>query len=139
MAGEDEDFAADLALAIARLARNLTAPGKLLTPGAVALLADLEQGGPAAPAVLACRAGVSAPTMTRQIARLEAAGMVSREPHPADGRQVVLSLTDAGRVALRQGRHDPWLSARLRALAPADRELLRGALPALRRLYPPAA
>jgi DNA-binding MarR family transcriptional regulator len=135
MAGEEPEFSGELALAITRLARHLTA-GKLLTPGAIAILADLEQGGPARPMELACRAGVSAPTMTRQVARLEGARLIARQPDSADKRQIFLSLTNEGRLALRQGRHDPWLSARLAALSPEDLELIRQAVPALTRLYP---
>jgi DNA-binding MarR family transcriptional regulator len=74
--------------------------------------------------------------MTRTVNCLEADGYVERRPHETDGRQVVVSLTDAGRAAVladRQ-RRDAWLSRRLSELTPAERATLRDAAPILARL-----
>lgn len=41
--------------------------------------------------------GLATPTVTRAATRMEAAGLLRREPHPSDGRLVRLVLTDRGR------------------------------------------
>ncbi|MEA9984777.1 MULTISPECIES: MarR family winged helix-turn-helix transcriptional regulator [Subtercola] len=43
-------------------------------------------------------------TMTTEIRRLEAAGLVVREPDPADRRAVLVTATAAGRVAIERHR-----------------------------------
>ena len=56
---------------------------------------------------------VQPPSMTRTVNCLESDGYVERRPHETDGRQVVVSITDAGRAAVladRQ-RRDAWLSS----------------------------
>ena len=79
---------------------------------------------------------VQPPSMTRTVNCLEGDGYVVRRPHDTDGRQVVVSLTDAGRAAVladRQ-RRDAWLSQQLSRLTPAERATLREAAPILARL-----
>ncbi|WP_103939443.1 MarR family winged helix-turn-helix transcriptional regulator [Thermomonospora echinospora] len=62
------------------------------------LLADAP--GPLRPGELAVRLAVEAPHVTRQLQRLEKAGMVERVPDPRDGRAHRVRLTDAGRAAV---------------------------------------
>lgn len=50
---------------------------------------------------LAEEVGSSAPTVTRMLTALERAGLVARTPSPEDRRGVCVSLTPAGREALR--------------------------------------
>lgn len=45
---------------------------------------------------------LSQPALSRLVDRLADRGLVRREPDPADGRGVLLSLTDAGRALQRQ-------------------------------------
>jgi DNA-binding MarR family transcriptional regulator len=45
---------------------------------------------------------LSQPALSRLVDRLAERGLVERRPDPADGRCVLLSLSDAGRVAQRQ-------------------------------------
>jgi DNA-binding MarR family transcriptional regulator len=74
--------------------------------------------------------------MTRTVNCLETGGYVVRRPHETDGRQVVVSITDAGRAAVladRQ-RRDAWLAQRLGDLTPDERATLREAAPILARL-----
>jgi MarR family transcriptional regulator, organic hydroperoxide resistance regulator len=47
--------------------------------------------------VLATRIGVEVPTIVRTVSRMEAAGLLRREPDPADGRRVIVRLTPRGR------------------------------------------
>lgn len=49
------------------------------------------------PGEVARRLGLSTPTVTRAATRMEAAGLLTREPHPSDRRLVRLCLTDRGR------------------------------------------
>jgi DNA-binding MarR family transcriptional regulator len=78
--------------------------------------------------------------MGATVAALEAQGLVAGAPDPADGRQTLLSLTEAGRLfvddarAARQG----WLTQAIAArLTPAEQDELARALPLLRRLAEP--
>ncbi len=49
------------------------------------------------PGEVARRLGLATPTVTRAATRMEAAGLLRREPHPGDRRLVRLRLTDRGR------------------------------------------
>jgi MarR family transcriptional regulator, organic hydroperoxide resistance regulator len=49
------------------------------------------------PGEIARQLGLATPTVTRAATRMEAAGLLRREPHPTDRRLVRLHLTDRGR------------------------------------------
>jgi DNA-binding MarR family transcriptional regulator len=49
------------------------------------------------PGEIARRLGLSTPTVTRATSRMEAAGLLRREPHPTDRRMVLVRLTSRGR------------------------------------------
>jgi DNA-binding MarR family transcriptional regulator len=51
---------------------------------------------------------------------------VERQEHPTDRRQVLISLTDEGRTAVKETRRrrDRWLAQRLSELEPEDRQTL---------------
>ena len=49
------------------------------------------------PGEIARRLGLATPTVTRAATRMEAAGLLRREPHPGDRRLVRLRLTERGR------------------------------------------
>jgi DNA-binding MarR family transcriptional regulator len=53
---------------------------------------------------LAPRLGMSRPSMSRLVRRLERKALVSAAPDPSDGRAVILSSTPTGRRALRDTR-----------------------------------
>ena len=67
--------------------------------------------------------------MTRVVVALEAKGLVTRTPHPTDGRQVVIDLTPAASQLLdaEARAREAWLSGRLQQLSPQEREVLRDA------------
>jgi DNA-binding MarR family transcriptional regulator len=67
------------------------------------LLSSLS-GGPRRITELADLEGHAQPTMTLLVKRLEQRGWVARRRDPADGRVVLVSLTDAGTVALEEVR-----------------------------------
>jgi DNA-binding MarR family transcriptional regulator len=64
-------------------------------------LALLDRGGPTTPGALAKVEQISPQSMGATLAALEARGLVERQADPADGRRVVMSITDAGTAALR--------------------------------------
>jgi DNA-binding MarR family transcriptional regulator len=74
--------------------------------------------------------------MTRTIASLEVLGLVRRRPHPSDGRQVLVALTDEGKATLLadRRRRDAWLACALAELTPDERGVLAAAAPLLERL-----
>lgn len=100
-------------------------------------LADLAHAGSLSIAALAESRGVTHQSMRLVVARLEQAQLIERTPDPADGRSVLMSLTDAGWDAARQDRQirSRWLAqaieSRLSAKEQAD---LGRALPLLLRL-----
>jgi DNA-binding MarR family transcriptional regulator len=136
-------LAEDLRISIARLSRRLRA---LRGPGGggagdlsitqFAALAAIERRGSMTPRELADHEKVQPPSMTRVIAFLEERGLVERRPHPTDGRQVVLTATDAGHDVLAAARREKeaWLSRRLEELTPEEREILRRAAPILDKI-----
>ena len=102
----------------------------------LAALAALEKHPAMTPSELAEHEKVQPPSITRVIASLEERGLIQRMPHSTDRRQVVLSVTDQGRDVVRRLRQlrEAWLAQRLRELSPAERAVLREALPILEKL-----
>jgi DNA-binding MarR family transcriptional regulator len=71
------------------------------------------------------------------VAALEAAGLVSGAPDPADGRQTILSLTDACRKRIQEGRaaRQDWLTRTIQArLSTREQEDLAASVELLKRL-----
>ena len=130
--------ASALRLAVMRLARRLRGErsDSSLTISQIAALSTLERSGPLTPRELAAAERVQPPSMTRVVASLEAAGLVTRTDHPSDGRQVLLAASPAGAAILREDRRrrDAWLAQRLRDLPREDLEVLRRAAVVLERL-----
>ena len=60
--------------------------------------------------------------MTRTTSCLVDLGLIARTPDPNDGRQVILSLTPAGRTTLGRVREqrDAWMIERFASLSPED-------------------
>ena len=85
---------------------------------------------------LAARERMSAPGMSKYVARLEAAGLVERAPVGADRRRIGLTVTEAGERVLRsvKSRRTAWLAARLRELDPGQVEAIDAAIEPLTAL-----
>jgi DNA-binding MarR family transcriptional regulator len=79
------------------------------------------------PGALAIRERVRPPSMTRVIASLAELGFVDRVAHPDDGRQVLVSISEAGSELMEAERQasQEWLTQRLETLGVADRDTLR--------------
>jgi DNA-binding MarR family transcriptional regulator len=132
------DLVAALRPAVLRLGRRLRYQkiDSTLTQSQQAALSSIARRGPLTPGELADIEKVQPPSMTRVVAALEAAGYVSRAPHPTDGRQVVVSITEAGRALLNATRRkrDEWLAPRIAELTEEERRILRAAAPILERI-----
>lgn len=133
-ATDDEDLTQHLFVAVSRLMRSLRrATPTPLGQSAVTALATTVAVGPLRAGDLAAREGVSAPTMTRIIAALEAAGYVVRESDPADGRASLVRATADGEALITGNRSAVArvLRARVATLTAGQRAALAAALPAL--------
>src|ERR1700742_1828891 len=100
----DTALATAMRISISRLARRLRVERlglggteTVLSDIQLAALAALERHDSMTPGELAEHEKVQPPSMTRVIAVLEERGLVLRAPHPTDRRQVVLTVTTAGR------------------------------------------
>jgi DNA-binding MarR family transcriptional regulator len=74
--------------------------------------------------------------MSKVLANLEERGLVRRDQHPDDRRQVILGITDKGTELLASERRarDAWLTRHVAALSVDERDLLRRVVPILERL-----
>jgi DNA-binding MarR family transcriptional regulator len=110
--------------------------GHSLSATQLAALGAVSRHGVMTPGELAEHERVQPPSMTRVISALEDQGLLTRNPHPTDRRQVILSLTGQGERLLREERRrkEAWLAQRLAELPPEEQEILRRAAPILERL-----
>ena len=131
------ELAAQLRLAVGRLHRRIRIDGReSIPPLQLSALVTVEQHGPLRLSELARREAVTAPTMSRVLSALDEQGLVLRAPDPQDARGVLVSLSDAGAVALAEVRtHRTALVARrLARLDDAQRATLADAMPAIEAL-----
>lgn len=123
---------------ILRLNRRLrqARPVGDLTMTQVSALLSIDLSGALTPRELADVERVQPPTMTKIVAKLEERGLVQRAPHPTDGRQVILSVTPEGRgmLAAHQRAREEWLTQRIAALTPEERDAVRRAAEILDKL-----
>ena len=134
------DLAAALRALIGKLRRRLREQADVgdLTPSQMSALLRLERDGQATTSSLARAEGMRPQSMATVITALEAAGLVSGVADPTDGRRTILSLTDACRDWIREGRaaRQDWLTERLQTqLTAAELELLAAAAGLLGRLF----
>ena len=135
----DAGLASSLRVSVARLHRRLRTEDiddLGVSVGGVAVLALLYREGDRTVGQLATAERVQPPSMTRTVTCLEAEGYVERFPHPTDGRQVLVRLSDQGRelLAAERRRRDAWLTRRMRELSADERAVLRQAAPILEKL-----
>jgi DNA-binding MarR family transcriptional regulator len=96
--------------------------------------------GPVRLTTLASKEGVSQPSMTQLVQRLERAGLVSRLPDPDDGRVCLIGITEAGQALLddRKRLRRERLAALMTTLSAEEQSALwlsaRVALPLIGRL-----
>ena len=132
-------LAAELRALVGKLKRRLREQANTgdLTPSQVSVVLRLEREGPATTSNLARAEGMRPQSMATVVAALEAAGLVEGAPDPTDGRQTLMSLTDACRKMILDGRaaRQDWLSRTLQArLSAQEQDTLAGAVELLKRL-----
>jgi DNA-binding MarR family transcriptional regulator len=124
-------LAHDLRLAVMRFSRRLRNQrvDTSVTLTHLAALSTLQRHGPMSPGELAAHERVQPPSMTRVVVALDGMGLVTRTPHPTDGRQVVIELTPAAETLLTEEARarEAWLSNQLHRLTPEQRATLREA------------
>ena len=81
-----------------------TRPGTL-SRGDIAVLGAVDADGPLRAGALAHQLHVGPPVVSRQLAELDAAGLVQRSADPVDGRAELVSITERGRRLLTDSRH----------------------------------
>jgi len=132
------EIAAELRPAILRLARNLRRDTESLgvTAHQATLLAAISSTPGLSLRELADAEGISAPSLSGHVDRLETACLIRRVRSTDDRRRVGLELTKEGRAVLRRvrARRTTWLADRLARLPDEERQDVERALPALHRL-----
>jgi len=132
------ELATELRVAVGQASRRIRAQrGEAgLTDPQFTVLAWLNKNGPMTPGQLAEAERIQPPSMTRTVNCLAEDGLVSKEPHPTDGRLVMVSLTDAGRheVVETRRRRAVWLDGVLAQMTPDERATLADAAALLRRI-----
>ncbi|WP_436493511.1 MarR family winged helix-turn-helix transcriptional regulator [Actinokineospora sp. HUAS TT18] len=127
-----------LRLAVVRLNRRLRAQrsNASITLTQLSALSCLYKRGPLSPGELAAKEGVQPPSMTRVIAALEELGYLTRSPHPHDGRQAIVAITEAGRAYVDAdiSAREAWLDRRLAELDDSEREILARAVEIIDRM-----
>lgn len=126
-----------LAQSVVRLSRRLRQERHSdLTPTQLSVLGALRTKGPLSPSAIAAHERVQPPSITRTINCLADAGLVARDPNPDDGRQIIVSISEAGEgvLASERARRDQWLAIRFAELSTAERKLLRDATDLLDRI-----
>jgi DNA-binding MarR family transcriptional regulator len=127
-------MAARLRVSATRLARLLRRQGDTgLSPSQLSALTTIEAHGPLTLGALAEHERVAPPSITNAVAKLEQAGLVSRQACASDRRVAHVSTTPAGEALLAEVRQrkDVWLAARLAQMDEGLRSRLAEALDAL--------
>ncbi len=135
-------LATGLRIVFGKLKRRLR---EQVTPGdlnwsQISVLGRLEREGSTTVTALARAEGMRTQSMGPHIAALEAAGLIRGAPDPHDGRQTILSLTDAFHdwVAKHRAAREDWLASVITAkFSPTEREVLARAVVLLDRLAEP--
>ncbi|MDQ2756922.1 MAG: MarR family winged helix-turn-helix transcriptional regulator [Actinomycetota bacterium] len=139
---ETDTVGAELLSVVARLHRFATHQAGIDVPFAqVRLLALVEESGASRVSELAALDRCTQPTMTAQVKRLEAAGLVTRVTDPSDARAVLVSTTPAGHHQLEAAREAraAAVAPYLATLEPQEHDVLAAAVPILRRLLADAS
>jgi DNA-binding MarR family transcriptional regulator len=107
-----------------------------VTEGQRSVLFVLNNNGQQTLGSLSEHERVTPPSMNRTINALVASGLVTREADARDARKVTLDLSPSGRAFVKETRRrrDAWITKRLAALTPEQRQILEQATPILQEL-----
>ena len=129
-------LASEMRLVLGQLMRRLRAEHRFsLSQGAV--LGRLDREGTKSIGDLALAERVRPQSMTQTIGDLEADGLIARQADPADGRRMLVALTDRGRQTLEADRRqrEGWLARAIAEdLSKQEQLVLAQAVELLRRL-----
>jgi DNA-binding MarR family transcriptional regulator len=129
-------LASELRMVLGHLMRRLRAEHRFsISQGAV--LGRLDREGTKSIGDLALAERVRPQSMTQTISDLEGEGLIARRPDPADGRRILVELTDQGRDTLEADRRkrEGWLARAIAEdLSPSEQQTLMEAVTLLRRL-----
>lgn len=130
------DSAGRLAFVIGQLTRRLRSAHGGLSHSLLSALVSVAKHGPLRLADLAQLELVSAPSITRLVAELEAQSLVLRTPDPADGRASLIRVTDAGLEAVTVARRvrQQIVAELFEPLSAVETAAIEAALPALERM-----
>jgi DNA-binding MarR family transcriptional regulator len=124
-------LAHELRIAVMRFSRRLRSQrvDTSVTLTHLSAMSTLRRHGAMSAGELAGHERVQPPSMTRVVGALEAMGLITRTPHPTDGRQVVIELTPAAHDLLdaEARAREAWLFERLQQLSPEERQVLEDA------------
>ncbi|WP_042937664.1 MarR family winged helix-turn-helix transcriptional regulator [Rhodococcus sp. AW25M09] len=127
----DSRLARDLSVSAMRLNRRLRLhhSSDRLPVAQLSILTTLLREGPMTTGELAARERIKPPSVSRSSHALVGEGLIHRVPHPTDGRQVVLKLTDVGTATARGeiAAREIALAEQLDELTPQQRETLAAA------------
>jgi DNA-binding MarR family transcriptional regulator len=129
-------LASELRIVLGHLMRRLRAEHRFsLSQGAV--LGRLDREGTRSIGDLAVAERVRPQSMTQTIADLESEGLIARGADPADGRRILVELTEQGRRTLAADRRqrEGWLARAIAEdLSAPEQRVLIQAVALLRRL-----
>ena len=133
----DETAVARLLTAMGQLVRRLRAEANSgeLSWSQIAIMARLEPG-PMTTADLARAESMKPQSMGAALAQMEEEGLVKRQAHPTDGRQILFALTAAGlegRYKSRLAKRE-WLLAAIAKLDKTEQQKLFSAVDVIRHL-----
>jgi DNA-binding MarR family transcriptional regulator len=128
--------ASELRVVLGQLIRRLRAEHRFsLAHGTV--LGRLDREGASSTSDLAAAERVRPQSMAQTVSELEADGLISRRPDPADGRRALLELTDKGHRTLQadRGQREGWLIHAISdGFSEQEQQVLAQAVPLLARL-----
>ncbi len=141
-AGGDNDvnalvLAENLRVAVGKFVRSVKTQANTPTTSQSETLSLLDREGPLSVAELADRRNVKHQSMRLVAVQLEAEGLISKMPNPADGRSQLLSITDKGEKVLsraREARASRIASLINDRLSAEDRQTLSDAVGIIERL-----
>ena len=133
----NETDVAEFLAAMGQLLRRLRAEAKSgeISWSQMSIMARLD-AGPMTTADLARAENMRPQSMGASLAQMEEDGLVKRQAHPTDGRQILFALTPAGiegRYRSRLAKRE-WLLASIAKLDPDEQQALLAAVPVVRHL-----
>jgi DNA-binding MarR family transcriptional regulator len=128
----------ELTTAVGQLLRRLRSEtgSNELNLSQLSALARLDRHDAMTTADLARAESMKPQSMGAILSGLEQEGLVKREPHPSDGRQILFAMTAEGAEVRRKRGivKREWLLAAIAKLEPAELRILIDAIPLIKRL-----